>query len=112
MASGTLRPEEIGVYRKGDTIDLTGSLLVFLGANNIGYADIYLSKTIPSGLTPSASGITIAACNGNGVTTATASYRACARQNENILRISFNFANATAYHVYQVAMSAGAITFG
>lgn len=112
MASGTLRPEEIGMYRKGDTIDLTGSLLVFLGANNIGYADIYLSKSIPSSLTPTASGITISACSGNGVTTASATYRACARQNPNILRVSFNFSGATAYHAYQVTMSAGTITFG
>lgn len=112
MASGTLRPEEIGVYRKGDTIELTGSLLVFLQGNNVGYADIYLSKTIPSGLTPTASGVTIASCNGNGVTTASATYRACARQNGNILRISFNFSNATAYHVYQIGLTAGTITFG
>lgn len=111
MASGTLRPAEIGVFRKGDTIDLTGSLLVFLGANNIGYVDIYLSKIIPSGLTPTANGITVSACNGNGSTSASATFRACARQNPNVLRVSFNFSGATAYHPYQIIMSAGTITF-
>lgn len=111
MATGVIRREEIGQYRKGDTINLAGAVLAFLGANNIGYVDIFLSKTIPTGLTPTASGITIASCYGNGSTSALATYRACARQNENVLRISFNFSGATAYHAYQIIMSAGTITF-
>lgn len=118
MATGIIPKQETGSYRKGDTIDFSytygNTLTAFLGTNNIAFTDIILSKTIPSNLTPTMSNdVTVSSVRGNGATESTlsATFRTCARQNANILRISFNLTGGAAYHFYSIGLTKGTITF-
>lgn len=113
MADTIFQKEERSTYRAGETIAIPQSLCVINATSGVAYCDLFTSKEVPSALSITAAGVTVSAVRGAGNSEPTlgATFRACARNTKNAIRISFNVTGCTVNNIYFVILSAGTLTF-